>query len=301
MGRMTNEAFLQSILLNISVDPAGGAAECYPSRHMVVFKPSVLLDKWASFDCFQFVIPLAKFPSVIVDDQVVRLNPFQVFPINPGQKHRAEEFSQGQHYLSVFFSAELLSSLSLKIFGRSVRRFSATPSYIAASLLPLVKMYMRESMEKQPGFPLIQETLSIQIGTILLRLLVSDCRVEALAPASVEERLAITMEFMAQCYDERITLKDLADLAHMSPFYFHRSFKKYCGKTPHQYLTDLRLDRVKELLRSSSISITEACHQCGFDYGNHFSAIFKRSTGYSPRQYRHLELKKKQDSPVSDQ
>ena len=289
------ETFLRSILLNISVNPAEGAAECYPSKHMVVFRPSVLLDTWASFGCFQFVIPLAKFPPVMVEDFLIRLDPFQVFPINPGQRHRGREYFDGQHYLSIFLSVELLHSLSLKMYGKPVRHFAGHARHIAASLLPLLKMYMRESMDKPPGFLLMQETLSMQIATILLRRLPNDCRHEELAASSLEARLAQTIEFMAVCYDEKISLQDLANLAGMSPYHYLRSFKKYTGKAPYQYLTDIRVGRVKELLRSPELSITEACSQCGLDYGNHFSAIFKRLTGYSPRQFRKMELDKKQD------
>ncbi len=288
--------FLRTILLNISVDPSEGVAECYPSKYMVVFRPTVLLDEWAAFDCFQFVIPLTQFPPIIVEKSVIQLLPFQVFPINPGQKHRAENFALQQSYLAIFLSAELLRSLSLKIYGKPVREFGGRPRHIAASLLPLIKNFMRESLDKSPGYPLVQEALSIQVATVLLRGIGNDCRIGELPTGSNEERLAQAVEFLETCYDEKISLQNLANLANMSRYHFLRSFRNYTGKTPYQYLTDIRIGRVKELLGASELTITEACNLCGFDYGNHFSALFKRLTGHSPREYRRLERMRRQDA-----
>lgn len=58
------------------------------------------------------------------------------------------------------------------------------------------------------------------------------------------------------------------------------------GVTPYSYLTNYRINRSKELLRSTSMSITDISEECGFlDPGN-FIAQFKKRTGMRPLQYR---------------
>lgn len=74
-----------------------------------------------------------------------------------------------------------------------------------------------------------------------------------------------------------------------NPDYIRRCFKSETGKTPLSYLTDLRIDRAKQLLimpSCESIEIISA--KCGFRDSFYFSTCFKKHTGISPLQYRKI-------------
>ena len=72
----------------------------------------------------------------------------------------------------------------------------------------------------------------------------------------------------------------------MSVCWFIRSFKRYTGVTPLQYITTIRINKAKELLKDSGYSIQEIGSLVGYDNQLYFSRMFKKQTGCSPSQYR---------------
>jgi len=77
----------------------------------------------------------------------------------------------------------------------------------------------------------------------------------------------------------------LAREAHASRAHFVRSFKKAFGETPHQYLLRRRIERAKELLRSTPLSVTEVSIEVGFRSLGSFSATFRQLVGEPPSAY----------------
>lgn len=77
----------------------------------------------------------------------------------------------------------------------------------------------------------------------------------------------------------------LAKQAGMSPYHFVRTFRHVFGKTPHQYLTGVRIDAAKNLLSGGDVSVTEACFEVGFASLGSFSSLFRRQVGRSPSAY----------------
>lgn len=67
---------------------------------------------------------------------------------------------------------------------------------------------------------------------------------------------------------------------------FRKDFKKATGLSPHQYHLNLRLNKAKELLDSTALSINEIAYQTGFDSAFYFSRFFKKKNGLSPTHYR---------------
>ncbi|GAM57547.1 transcriptional regulator [Vibrio ishigakensis] len=93
--------------------------------------------------------------------------------------------------------------------------------------------------------------------------------------------------FMEKHYAEKVELDDLARAAFMSRFHYVRIFKLMYGVTPRNYLKDLRITRAKQLLKAGN-SITQTCLDVGYDSLSTFSAMFKKGTGYSPKEYQQL-------------
>ena len=72
----------------------------------------------------------------------------------------------------------------------------------------------------------------------------------------------------------------------MNPAYLSRLFKQQCGKNYSDYLTELRIRRVKELLADPTVKVYEAGYQVGYKNTQHFYKIFKQATGMTPTEYR---------------
>jgi AraC family L-rhamnose operon transcriptional activator RhaR/AraC family L-rhamnose operon regulatory protein RhaS len=87
-------------------------------------------------------------------------------------------------------------------------------------------------------------------------------------------------------YAEKLSLRDLARHAHLSPNHFIRMFRQYYGMTPARYVNDLRIDRARELLRGTERSVTDIALSCGFGDSNYFARAFRKVEGLTPRAYR---------------
>ena len=103
-----------------------------------------------------------------------------------------------------------------------------------------------------------------------------------------DETVARCIEYYHEHLTERITLDLLATEFSISKQGLIRKFRTQTDKTPMEYLSDLRLDHSKILLKDSPLSIGEIALQCGYDNVYYFSNHFKHASGISPSGYRKL-------------
>jgi len=99
-------------------------------------------------------------------------------------------------------------------------------------------------------------------------------------------RLKRVTEYVDNHLPEKIRLLDLAAVAGLSRMHFASQFRVATGLRPHEFLLRRRIRRSEELLRGSSMAIVEIALNVGFQTQAHFSTVFKRFVGYTPRQWR---------------
>jgi len=103
-------------------------------------------------------------------------------------------------------------------------------------------------------------------------------------------KLRRAMEFIESHIDQPILLEQVAAAVALSPFHFHREFKRSTGMTPHQYIVHVRMERAKALLSDSDMPLAEVAAQVGFADQSHFSSTFRRTTAMTPRNYRNATV-----------
>ena len=99
-------------------------------------------------------------------------------------------------------------------------------------------------------------------------------------------KLREVLDYINENLDQDLSLSAIADLVKMSPHYFSTLFKKSTGFAPHQYITQSRIDRAKKLLAQQELTITEILQQLGFKNQSHFTKVFRKHTGRTPKAYR---------------
>lgn len=99
------------------------------------------------------------------------------------------------------------------------------------------------------------------------------------------DRIKIMMEFMASHYHEKLTLKQIADSAFISPRECNRCFQETLGQTPFSYLTDYRLRKACSFLTHTTLSVTQVSAACGFNSSSYFAQAFHKAFGCTPREY----------------
>lgn len=95
-----------------------------------------------------------------------------------------------------------------------------------------------------------------------------------------------TITYINEHFAEPIHLKELAQHASLSPFYFTRMFTKETGMTPYQYLIATRLSFAKLLLKTTDYSIKEIAFHSGFASESQFCSSFKKREKITPSSYR---------------
>jgi AraC-like DNA-binding protein len=98
-------------------------------------------------------------------------------------------------------------------------------------------------------------------------------------------RIVFAKLFIDEHFAENIDLADIAGEAFFSKFHFIRLFKQAYGKTPHQYLTYVRIEKAK-LFLAKEMAIGDVCFSVGFDSESSFTHLFKRLTKLTPIAYK---------------
>ena len=104
--------------------------------------------------------------------------------------------------------------------------------------------------------------------------------------STAQPKLVEIVELMEANIEEPIELDDLASFVGVSRRQLERLFHKYLSCTPSRYYLKLRLDRARQLLKQTTMSIIEISAACGFVSTPHFSRCYRKHIGLSPREER---------------
>ena len=86
--------------------------------------------------------------------------------------------------------------------------------------------------------------------------------------------------------DEEISLNTVANVANVSSNHFSALFSQNMGQTFIEYLTSLRMNKAKELLRCTGMRSSEIAGEIGYKDAHYFSYLFKKTQGMTPSDYR---------------
>lgn len=100
--------------------------------------------------------------------------------------------------------------------------------------------------------------------------------------------IRIAKQYIMQNFDKNITLEEVCEYVGFSPAYFSTMFKKECGEGFAKYLTRVRMEEAKNLLRETTMPVSEVCEKVGYNDRKHFTHTFHKMTGVNPAEFRKL-------------
>ena len=106
------------------------------------------------------------------------------------------------------------------------------------------------------------------------------------ANSEYAERINRVIDYLRGNLDRQVKLKELAKVACLSEFHFHRIFGAVSGETVNNFTNRLRLEKAARLLRYSDQTVTDIALECGFSSSATFSRAFRSGYGTSPSQFR---------------
>lgn len=87
-------------------------------------------------------------------------------------------------------------------------------------------------------------------------------------------------------HDQNLSISSIADYTFLTCTYLCSIFKDKTGKTINQYITEIRIDKAKELLGDRKVKLYDIARKVGYNDENYFSKAFKKATGFSPSDYK---------------
>jgi AraC family transcriptional regulator len=111
------------------------------------------------------------------------------------------------------------------------------------------------------------------------------------APSLPSCRVRRVTEYIEQNLDKELRLTELAALVYMSPYHFARLFKCSTGLPPHRFVVQQRIARASAFLATAEVSIAQVSRLVGFRTPSHFTTVFRRVRGVTPRGYRTESLR----------
>lgn len=262
----------------------------YYGAGVAVLKPNteISLPKAVhTHNSFEFTMPLTNMPLAYAGNSIVALEKNKLMPFNSNQVHGPTMAVEKCKILGLMIEPTIFSNIAYYICGKQEVIFqneSVTPS---DELMKYINQYIEETTFCQAGYEFVIQGLVNQIAVSLLRQLKSNISPH-IDECKYDEKSGIkkAISYLRENYNMEYSLETVAQTANLSPYHFIRVFKMTTGKTPYDYLLDIKVENACNLLRNKKMTVTEACFLCGFNNLEHFSTVFKRKTGMLPSQYK---------------
>lgn len=192
-------------------------------------------------------------------------------------------------FVHLYCTEAHLRQLGEQIWDRSPAQLTLHEKVFADDdrIKQLYRHFLLSTEWQQPANQLMLSTASTLLLTHLLQHY-SDVQWRApqvrggLAPAVLRRVLA----YIDAQLDQPLTLAQLAAEAALSEYHFARMFRHSTGSAPHQYVMRRRMDTAQQLLKTSTLSLTDIALRCGFHSSSHFSHRFRQLHGVAPSLWR---------------
>lgn len=102
---------------------------------------------------------------------------------------------------------------------------------------------------------------------------------------SASNPVSAVLEYMREHLSEPLTVADLAECVSLSPSAFAHMFRDITGRSPYQFLKEMRLERARELLVDGNLTVARVSKEVGYASVSHFIAEFRGRFGVTPRAY----------------
>lgn len=192
--------------------------------------------------------------------------------------------------LHLYLTNSLLLQTAVEVAGVDANRVELRDdSCIVDPLLRQLSYSLGEELDKPEAGSRLFTQMAAQL--VAVQLLRQHCTVQHTIPEHggklTANQLRQLKDYVLAHLNQPLTLGQLADLVHMSPYHFCRVFKRTVGLSPNQYIIKQRMQRAQELLRRGQ-DVGQVAYAVGYESQSHFAQLFRRHTGCPPAQYRQV-------------
>lgn len=158
---------------------------------------------------------------------------------------------------------------------------ASSPDRIVSAFERLVNAYQQE---RGPARSIRIQAALLDVAADFIEQAVQ--AVPGVQPPRSEHKLSSVIQYIDDHLAQDLTVTELSEVVHHHPNYFIRFFKNHLGMTPMAFVYERRLEKAKQLLVASELTIGEIAHATGFHDIFHFSKAFKHKIGVAPSEFR---------------
>lgn len=172
--------------------------------------------------------------------------------------------------------------LNKKTTETSFNEFLEKTPYLKVERKRMRELYFATKVLTQDQIEALVELLRL-FGNYIVE---SENKMLFLESIKEKNRTSEARKYIEKNYQKKITVLDIARAVYQSESYFSHQFKEETGVSAIKYLNRYRIEKAKELLLNSKLTITEVAFNTGFQNLTHFNRIFRANTQKSPREYK---------------
>lgn len=159
-------------------------------------------------------------------------------------------------------------------------------TFFVGTSLDYERIYKRMISELQRCQDDYEELLAILMRHLLISIHRELQKERKLSDVYLDNEMDMAAQYFSDNYSNKINIEEYAQSRGMSISWFIRSFKKYTGTTPMQYIVSARITNAQLLLETTQYSVSEISRIVGYDNPLYFSRLFHKTKGFSPSEYR---------------
>jgi AraC-like DNA-binding protein len=254
---------------------------------------------WEEIQSLSLCIVAQGRKAVSVDGVTYRYDPFHYLVLGSHLHFQAEilEASVSRPFLSLVLqidpalvrqvSSDMLERRTTAFRSRDAQAQPVQPACVSAldqDLLGVVLRFLRAVGTGTDRRVLAPLYLQEMVYRVLQR--EQYARLLFLAAAeSASNPVSAVLEYVRSHLSEPLTVADMADLVRLSPSAFAHLFRDVTGRSPYQFVKEMRLDRARELLVDGDFTVARVSKEVGYASVSHFISEFRGRFGVTPRAY----------------
>ena len=214
-----------------------------------------------------------------------------IFLFGSNEAHCVTEINEPLEFLNIQFEPRILwehaeTTELLNLFVARSRNFSNRLEEENPVLKGLILEIERELTERAACFSIRTKYLLFSALVHMMRTYdCTDPRRAINSPSAVTKSLSRSIQYINENLENKLTLKEISDVACMTPSYFSAIFKRYNGISPWEYITIKRVERAIEMLKTTDLTKLAIAEQCGFSSSSNFYKAFVHVTGKRPNDF----------------
>jgi len=188
--------------------------------------------------------------------------------------------------LVVAVSQELVVQTALDAGDGTPFELIPRPYYRDARLEHICWALKAEAESGYASSPLYGESLALAVCVHLLRQRMGKDSLAMKKGGMAPRTLRRVLDYIESNLDSPLRMADLAELSGLSQYRFAHNFKCATGLPPYQCVLRARLDRAKQMLRQTNLSVLDIAYAVGYQSIGRFNSLFRRELGTTPSNYR---------------